>query len=297
MPMKRTPMRHLATALLVLMTAAACSTQPGGGSKTEATPRPGESTKGSNGSGGDITIKKGVTFAHPDGVSLELDAYIPSGGSAGPALLLIHGGGYRSGDRSEWTGEARRLASEDGIVAVTVDYRLTPEFHFPAQLEDVQSAVRFLRENAADFHVDPTRIGALGGSAGGHLALLLATTGSGDLTKGTRIAVAASWSAPTDLETLQNGTSLGLLGCSFQACPDKWKEASPFDQVDESDAPMYLAVSTNERVPSDQDTRMASKCESLGVPVQLHLVPGSGHARAYEDVVWDETLKFLEDHL
>jgi acetyl esterase/lipase len=238
-----------------------------------------------------------VIYASPDGVDLKLDVYIPPGQLTVPAVILIHGGGYKKGDRTGWAVEAERLASEDDLVAVSVDYRLLPQFIFPAQLQDMQSVVRFLRANAAEFHLDPTRIGALGASAGGHLALLLATTGSGGHTSGSRVAVAASWSGATRLGQLHIETSLELIGCSVADCPVRWKLASPYYQIDPSDPPLYMAISTNEIVPSSQATDMEAKCQSLGVPVQVHLVPGSRHAREYEDVVWDESVSFLEAFL
>src|SRR6185369_11139495 len=92
-----------------------------------------------------------------------------------PAILCIHEGGFRAGKRESYDSQCIRLA-ERGYVAVTVSYRLAPKYPFPAAIHDVKAAVRWLRANAAKYHIDPERIGVTGGSAGGHLAQFLGVT-------------------------------------------------------------------------------------------------------------------------
>ncbi|MDB5173680.1 MAG: alpha/beta hydrolase, partial [Phycisphaerales bacterium] len=126
---------------------------------------------------GEIIFEEGIEYSNPDNQHLKLDIARPKE-DAGlrPAVVCIHGGGFRAGDRNGYDGLCKKLA-EHGYVAVTVTYRLAPKYQFPAAVVDVKTAVRWMRANAQKYHVDPERIAALGGSAGGHLAQYLGVTG------------------------------------------------------------------------------------------------------------------------
>ena len=122
-----------------------------------------------------------------------------------PAILCIHGGGFRAGTRQGYDGLCVQLA-EQGYVAVTVSYRLAPKYPFPAAIHDVKAAVRWLRANAAKYHIDPERIGVTGGSAGGHLAQFLGVTGDvkefegdgGNPEQSSRVACVVNYYGPSD---------------------------------------------------------------------------------------------------
>src|SRR3954447_422851 len=141
------------------------------------------------------------------GAKVEMDIVRPSAASAEPrpAVLLVHGGGFRAGNRQSYLPEAIRLA-ERGYVAATASYRLAPRNQFPAPVQDVKAAVRFLRANAAKYGLDTDRIGAMGGSAGGHLVLFLGLTpdvpeleGSGPNREySSRVACVVNYYGPTD---------------------------------------------------------------------------------------------------
>ncbi len=126
----------------------------------------------------DVRIEHAVEYADHDGVTLVGDFYTPTAPGTYPAIVLIHGGGWKLGSRAMYRHWGPFLARH-GYVAFTIDYRLaTPDQPmYPQNLHDVQAAVRFLRDNAASRSVDPDRIGAIGDSAGGHLAALLALSG------------------------------------------------------------------------------------------------------------------------
>ena len=127
----------------------------------------------------EAVFEEGIEYANPDGQHLKLNLARPKEVKEGerlPAVVCIHGGGFRAGDRKGYNDLCKRLADR-GYVAVTIDYRLAPKFQFPAAVHDCKSAVRWVRANANQYHVDPDRIAALGGSAGGHLALFLGVTG------------------------------------------------------------------------------------------------------------------------
>src|ERR1041385_9059131 len=123
-----------------------------------------------------ILVQNDIEFANPDDQHLLLDMASPKDGKGPfPAILCIHGGGFRAGDRHGYDGLIKKLA-ERGYVAVTVEYRLSPKFQFPATVYDVRAAVRWLSANAKKYRIHPNRIGVPGGSAGGHLAQFLGVT-------------------------------------------------------------------------------------------------------------------------
>jgi acetyl esterase/lipase len=228
-----------------------------------------------------VSLDRNIRYGQAGGVDLLMDAYLPSGPGPFAAVLVIHGGSWNSGDKADMAVPSEGFA-DAGFAAFAVDYRLAPSSTYPAQLADLQTAVRFVRANAARYRVDPARVGAFGVSAGGHLASLLATVGQGATDTGARIAAAMSWSGPEDLVSIVGGArGFGLLdsfiGCSLAACPERWREASPVTHVDRSDAPLLLANSTDELVPLTQAEEMARALRRHGVPAELIEVPGTAH--------------------
>jgi acetyl esterase/lipase len=248
-----------------------------------------------------VEVEQDVVWRTADGVVLTLDAYVPT--SAGTAdeeravVLLVHGGGWSGGDKSDLATQAEALA-ELGYVAVTVEYRLAPEHPYPAAAEDVQAAVAWLRERTQVTHygIDPDRIGVLGVSAGGHLAELLGTLGSGSTERGSRVAAVVSWSGVADLTTVD--LDVGVLGCATNECPDVAAAASPITHVDATDAPTLLVTSVGDGiVPMAQSEEMDAALAAAGVDHQLLVLPGSGHATQLSDAAWATTVAFLEQHL
>ncbi len=123
-----------------------------------------------------VVFEKNIEYSNPDDQHLQLNMARPKAGSGPfPAVICIHGGGFRAGTRDGFDGLCIQLA-ERGYVAVTVSYRLAPKYQFPAAVYDVKAAVRWMRANAAKHNIDPKRIGTTGGSAGGHLAQFLGVT-------------------------------------------------------------------------------------------------------------------------
>jgi acetyl esterase/lipase len=249
-----------------------------------------------------VEVRRDVEYGVANGKRLLLDAYVPPGSGAErrAAVVMIHGGGWRVGDKGSWRPEAERLAAR-GWVAFSINYRLDEPAVFPAEIDDVQTAVRWVRAHARDFGVDPERIGALGESAGGHLTAMLATLGDGSLHEGARIRVGAAWSPPVDLTALagRRGPSwIGpLLGCTQETCPDRLKQSSPVTHVDRTDAPLYLVNSTEELVPLSQAQAMAERLKAAGVDHQLDVYTGTRHALDFRADAWAPTLAFLEKHL
>jgi acetyl esterase len=252
-----------------------------------------------------VKVKTNVTYRRVDGTKLALDVYRPAKKSKDrAAVVLIHGGGWRAGDKQVFAEQGNQLAAA-GFVAFSVNYRLAPEHTYPAAVDDVEAAVKWVRKHADDYGVDPDRIGALGGSTGGHLTGMLATVGDGARDRGHRVTAAVSWSGPmdfTDAATTASSRRAGgavptFLGCSPEACPERYADASPITHVDQSDAPMLLVNSTMEIVPQAQADRMKATLDDAGVANEAIILPGEAHARGYANRVWDQTVEFLENYL
>jgi acetyl esterase/lipase len=127
-----------------------------------------------------LPLQKGIVYRQVAGQTLRLDLARPAQADGPlPAIICIHGGGWSLGYRGALHPFVQYFAQR-GYVTVTIDYRLSPRHRFPAHIEDVKAAIRFLRKQAGQYGIDPQRIGTLGFSAGGHLALLAATTGPDD---------------------------------------------------------------------------------------------------------------------
>lgn len=239
----------------------------------------------------DVTIERDIPYRDVDGETLALDLCLPAEPTgADPAVLLLHGGGFTQGGRDdEGIQNLCVWFAERGFIGVPVSYRLGDGQVFPAQLEDAQAAVTWLRdpENAATYGIDPAKIGALGSSAGGILAMSLATFGEGSLTEGSRIGAAVSLSGVSIMteQALTVGEPtpeaanllLGYLGCRSTAdCPPA-AEASPLTHAGAGDSPMLMFASQNEFVPYQQSELLQQSLSAAGVPARVVVDPGTAH--------------------
>ena len=215
-----------------------------------------------------------------------------------PGVLVVHGGAWSGGDKARTSSVSSRIA-RSGLVVYSVNYMLADSSRpgFPTQLRQLRSAVRWARRSSKRFGLDRSRIGALGTSAGGHLASLLGTKGRGPLHKGTRVRAVSGWSAPFDLGSLTEtrmATSINtFLGCLSVPCPDRQAAASPITHVSDGDPPMLILNSRDELVPASQARRMADRLSAAGVPRRWRLLDGSAHAMGYADRAIGPTIRFL----
>jgi acetyl esterase len=249
---------------------------------------------------GAIRVQSNVVWSTGNTVPLRLDVYQPATTSGGrrAAVVLIHGGGWQGGDKTNLVQQGRALAAL-GYVAISVEYRLAPQYVYPAAVDDVQAAVKWLRDpvQLRKYKVDPTRIGVLGVSAGGNLASLLGTLGRGSLSKGSRVAVVVSWSGIYKFEGSRDGDSV-YLGCAASACQLEAAAASPQMSVDATDAPTLLVHAADDWiVPLSQAQQMAATLSAAGVPNELVVVPGIDHATQLNDQAWAATVTFLARYL
>jgi len=230
-----------------------------------------------------VNITENVAFAAVNGAELHLDIYQPAerGTAAAPAVLLIHGGGWISLDKSTMRRMGQFLASF-GFVAFAADYRLLQgtQNRWPAQLDDVQRAVRWIRQNAAKYGVNPEQIGAFGHSAGAQLAALLGMEETRDnsdpaLTHySSRVQAVVDVSGPIDFTNEKDPDGIAFLtslfGADYSKHPEVWREASPVFHVSKDDAPFLIVHGTHdENVPISQPQELFEKLQTAGVPVSF----------------------------
>jgi acetyl esterase/lipase len=279
------------------------------------------------GSGGTRALL-GVPYAALPGIRpLELDLHLPADDAPAPLVVFLHGGGWRVGNRHS-VGPAYQDAdptpfeqvAQAGIAVASVDYRLSGELVWPAQLHDAKAAVRWLRRRAPELGIDPDRIAAWGESAGGHLAELLGLTGDDPALEGevgftgasTRVGPVAAWYSPSDVLTMAPDTGADptdattrealLLGAAPATVPERAAEASPVAHVSAAAPPFLLLHGRADTVvPAVQSRRMHDALAAAGADVELHTYEGADHmwlgAPAAAADALDRTIAFLRRHL
>jgi len=210
-----------------------------------------------------------------------------------PAVLYVHGGGWTKGDKGTGAGatEIPELISRGYLVAA-INYRLAPQYKFPAQIEDVKCAIRFLRANAATYGIDPERIGAWGGSAGGHLVALLGVTDAaagfegngGYADQSSRVQAVVDMFGPSDLTVVFEGAGQRLMEQVFGTAnksSDTVKQASRVIWVSSDDTPFLILHGEKDTlVPLSQSKILYDRLVAAGVPATLTIVENAGHGFA-----------------
>lgn len=226
------------------------------------------------------------------GGRLAMDIVRPkAGGEARPTVLLIHGGGFRAGNRQSYLPLAIKLA-ERGYVAATMSYRLAPRNQFPAPVEDAKAAVRFLRANAAKYGIDAEHIGALGSSAGGHLVLMLGVTPAVAEFEGfgpnkefsSKVQCVVNFYGPSDF-TQSYSKSVDaaevlpqFLGGDLDHNRAAHQKASPLTWVSPASAPILSIHGTADPyVAYEQSLWVTERLIAAGVPAELETISGGGH--------------------
>ena len=252
----------------------------------------------------EVEMREKIVYSKVGDRELLLDAFVPKREGDLPAVLVVHGGAWRSGNRQQLRTYAKELAKR-GIVCFAIDYRLAPEHKFPAQIEDCREAVKWIRANATEFKVDTERLGAIGYSAGGHLVCLLATTGERPKEENgnvdTRIKAAAAGGAPTDFRSFPDNGKWAeyWMGGDLKTCPDLFRDASATAFVDKEDAPVFFFNGTVDKVvPIAWSQSCYEALKSIGVKTEMHSIEGAGHMEAARDVAaLEKAFAFLEAEL
>lgn len=295
----RWPLTSLAIAIAFLAVACAGGTRlaPGSEAPTAArTPTP----------------QRGITPTHRDlpyaDGARTLDLYLPPRGAAAPVVVWLHGGSWVAGDKNPVAPVLFDLR-ERGFAVAAVNYRLTGLSTYPAQLDDVKGAIRWIRAHAGEYGVDPSRLYLVGFSAGGHLASLAALTAGdrtvegdvgGNLDQSSAVAGVVLYAAPSDIGRLAGDCSgcevsaqFQALGCSFLLCGDRAHVASPTTYV-KKDAPPFLILhgDADRVVPVEQSRLLDAALRGAGAPSRLVIVPGVDHG-LLDAAANDATREFL----
>jgi acetyl esterase/lipase len=242
-----------------------------------------------------VSVERNIEYGKGGSTPLKLDLYSPKQHlKSMPAVIFIHGGAWKGGYRQMYQYYCTKFA-EHGYVAATVSNRLTGDSPFPAAIEDVKCAVRWLRANAAKYDIDPNRLAVAGGSAGGHLALLAAyapdvaelegTGGNRDISS--RIQAVVSLYGPTDLtaETARSKRDVinFLGGKTIDEKPEVYQQASPIKHVDKDDPPtLLLHGSIDSTVPIEQSELLVQELKKNGVECEFDRVEGWPHTMDLE---------------
>lgn len=232
-----------------------------------------------------------------------MDIYLPEGEGPFPVVVLIHGGAFKMGDKGMETRNAEALVAK-GYAAASINYRLSGEAKFPAQIEDCKAAVRFLRANAAKYRLNPDKIGSWGASAGGNLSALLGTsagiaelegTGLGNSSYSSKVIACVDWFGPINFLTMDEEASvLGftirtnsdlspesqLIGKAIQSAPELVKKANPETYITKDDAAFFIQAGSNDRnIPYTQSRNFYDALKKvLGEDkVSFELLEGAGH--------------------
>ncbi len=281
---------------------------PGGAPAPDAPPT-GGGDQAAGGCGGAPQVQV-LALTYP-GVSgpHAVDVYLPPGGGPGkapvPMVVAIHGGGWFFGDRHE-LDQVSRDAAMHGYVIINGDYTLDAP-RYPRELDDVRAEIAWARTHAGEWGGDPAKMATWGDSAGANLAVTVATTGDH-----AGLQAAVGWSGPYSLTDLPSGLTAAstdyqklasiadpaiYTGCLPIFCPQVYTAVSPAVSATPGAPPVYLANSQTELVPLAQQDQMVATLARLGVPHQAVVVPGTGHATAYQDQQTQPTLTWLDHTL
>jgi len=228
------------------------------------------------------TERNDIEFARSGGVPLTLDASIPDGRGPFPAVIVVHGGGWEAGSKRSYEKPLLPVLTDAGFAWFTINYRLAPQYKFPAAVEDVEAAVRWVRRNAKEYKVDPNRIALMGESAGGHLVAMVGVRP----TRETRVAAVVDFYGPHDLEKRESDR--GEIGKNLRqflgidkldaAGRARLREASPVTYVRKGLPPFLLIHGTKDAaVPYDQSPLFCEKLKQSGNRCEVFTVAGAPH--------------------
>ena len=262
-----------------------------------------------------VTVYRDVVYVTNGHERQKLDLYVPDTGENLPLIIWIHGGAWRGGDKAHYNPKEYL---KDGYAGASLNYRLSQHAIFPAQIEDVKAAVRWLRANAETYRLDPDRFAAWGSSAGGHLVAMLGTTGNvsefevgENLKVSSRVQAVVDYFGPTDFlqmdaQRLPDGLvhndpdspESQLVGGPIQEHTDRVAKANPITYVSKDDSPFLIIHGDRDKlVPYQQSVLLKDALDAASVPVTFYRVEGGGHGWFRDPKVPELTKAFLEKRL
>jgi len=243
------------------------------------------------------SVQKDIEYGRIGDRVLALDFYPPAQADGrAPIVVWVHGGAWRSGSKNNDVGV--KHWTEQGFAIASVDYRLSPEAQFPAQVHDIKAAIRFLQVHSDKYAIDREKVIVAGSSAGGHLAALVGVSNGVKELEGTvgvssehpaRVRATVSFFGASNLESIlgqstEHGLSVRvpalklLLGDTPDKKPDLARLASPVAHVDANDPPLWLIHGdADPQMPIEQSKELAAKYEQFKLQVKFETIAGGKH--------------------
>lgn len=260
------------------------------------------------------SVQQDIPYCAPDGLPQKLDVYYPESGGPWPAIVYVHGGSWMEGDKAE--GQGWSYLTTYGYLVVSVNYRLTtPQIKFPAMIQDVKCAIRYLRAHAAEYNLDANHIGAVGASAGGHLAALLGTADESAgwevgeyLDQSSRVQAVITIAGLSDFtRRISGGVNSSIyyvFGELAGRSTPKMVAASPVTYITPDDPPFLILHGDKDGVvPLDQAETLHARLTETGVSSTLVIVHNGNHGLQGANVspsqeeIRARILAFLEENL
>lgn len=262
-----------------------------------------------------VTVHRDIAYVTDGHERQKLDLYIPNEGENLPLIIWVHGGAWLGGSKERY---APMEYLKSGYAGASINYRLSQHAIFPAQIEDVKAAVRWIRANAETYRLDPNRFAAWGASAGGHLVAMLGT--AGDITEfevgenldvSSQVQAVVNYFGPTDFLQMDahrlpdglvhdapDSPESKLVGGPIQEHEDRVARANPITYVSKADPPILIIHGDQDKlVPYHQSVLLKEALEAVGAPVTFYKVEGGGHGGFKDPKVPELTKAFLEKHL
>jgi acetyl esterase/lipase len=246
-----------------------------------------------------------IVYNSLDSRELHLDAYYKKGKKPQPAVILIHGGGWKSGNKSQMKIFAQEIASK-GYSCFTIEYRLSPEAQYPAAIFDVKNAIKYIKANAKKFNVNPDKVAVLGCSSGGQMAALIGTTNNNlEFESPSGINENASVQAIIDLDGIlafkhpesEEGKAASLwLGGSYDEKPEIWNQASALNHASALTPPILFINSDMVRFHAGR-TDMISKLNSHKIYSEVKNISNSPHSFWFFNPWFQPMVKYTVDFL
>jgi acetyl esterase/lipase len=254
----------------------------------------------------DVKEEKEIVYAKISERELHLDAYYSNASAKKPAIVILHGGGWKSGNKSQMETFAQEMASK-GFSCFTIEYRLSPEAKYPTAIFDVKKAIRYIKINASRFHVDTTKIAILGCSSGGQMAALIGTTNNNSLfeEKDTSHKITSTVQAIIDIDGIlafkhpesQEGVTAGLwLGGSYDEKPEIWKQASALTHTDKNTPPTLFINSSKDRFHAGRND-MIAVLNKFKIYNEVKTIENSPHSFWFLTPWYDETITYTTQFL
>ncbi|SHG17599.1 Acetyl esterase/lipase [Flavobacterium fluvii] len=247
-----------------------------------------------------VNQKKEIVYKKIKDRELHLDAYYDQNKKLNPAIVIIHGGGWRSGNKSQMETFAMEMASK-GYSCFNIEFRLSLEAQYPAAIFDVKNAIQFIKKNAQKFNIDTTKVAVLGCSSGGQMAALIGTTNGKSDFEDTKPngKFSSKVNAIIDVDGIlaykhpesAEGTVAGLwLGGSYEEIPKIWQQASPLNQTDKNTPPILFINSSVPRFHAGRDDMIAI-LNKYGIYSEIQTLENSPHSFWFLNPWFDKTIE------